>query len=380
MKKRLKIGFLSEFNPEDKKAASGTNFKMAEQLGKLGEIHWISIKKTFLGKCFTHFFHKLSKKGFPNINFPITRLGSTFCYNKIDIESLNSCDVIAAFFCVHNLGKLQTTSPIVYFSDAAFPVLLNYYDDYSNIPMFLQKEALSLEKKGLEVVQRAIFSSDWAKDGAMKLGINQKKLSVVELGANINENEIRFTPPISKYQNINILFLGVDWGRKGGDIAVDAINWLNSNGIKSTLHIVGCEPPEKVKGNLDVICHGFKNKNIKKEYDELVHLIQESHLLLLPTIAECAGIVFAEASAYGLPIFTHDTGGIPNYVKNGVNGYRLPLGCTGEDFGKKIKETIDNGEISKLSDGGRKLYKDRLNWARWGCEVKKIIDEVCANT
>ena len=74
------------------------------------------------------------------------------------------------------------------------------------------------------------------------------------------------------------------------------------------------------------------------------------------------------------------TGGIPNYVKNGVNGYRLLLGCTGEDFGKKIKETIDNGELSKLSDGGRKLYKGRLNWERWGCEVKKIIDEVCANT
>lgn len=381
MRKRLKIGFLSEFNPEDKKAASGTNFKMAEQLGKLGEIQWISIKKTFLGKCFTHLFYKLSKKGFPNINLPITRLGSSFCFKKIDIDRLNSCDVIAAFFCVHNLSKLRTTAPIVYFSDAAFPVLLNYYDDYSNIPMFLQKEALSLEKEGLEVVQRAIFSSDWAKAGAMKLGIKEEKLSVVELGANINENEIRFTPPvISKYQNINILFLGVDWARKGGDIAVDAIDWLNSNGIKSTLHIVGCEPPEKVKGNPDVRCHGFKNKNIKKEYDELVHLIQESHLLMLPTIAECAGIVFAEASAYGLPIFTHDTGGIPNYVKNGVNGYRLPLGCTGEDFGKKIKETIDNGELSKLSDGGRKLYKDRLNWERWGCEVKKIIDEVCANT
>ena len=142
---------------------------------------------------------------------------------------------------------------------------------------------------------------------------------------------------------------------------------------------MGCEPPEKVKENPDVICHGFKNKNIKKEYDELVRLIQESHLLLLPTIAECAGIVFAEASAYGLPIFTHDTGGIPNYVRNGVNGYRLPLGCTGEDFGKKIKETIENGEISKLSEGGRNLYRDRLNWERWGLEVEKIIDEACAN-
>lgn len=346
----------------------------------MGEIQWIPIKKSFCGKCLTHLFHKLSKKGLPNINLPITRFGSTLCYNKIYVDSLNSCDVIVAFFCVHNLGKLGTTSPIIYFSDATFPVLLNYYDDYSNIPRFLQKEALSLEEEGLNVARHAIFSSDWAKNGAMQLGIKEKKLSVVELGANINENDIKITPPnLYKHRNINILFLGVDWYRKGGDIAVDATKWLNSNGVKSTLHIVGCEPTEKIKGEPYVRCHGFKNKNIKKEYDELVHLIQECHLLLLPTIAECAGIVFAEASAYGLPIFTHDTGGIPNYVRNGVNGYRLPLGCTGADFGKKIKEAIDNGEIAKLSDGGRKLNRERLNWGRWGDEVKKIIDDVCAN-
>lgn len=34
------------------------------------------------------------------------------------------------------------------------------------------------------------------------------------------------------------------------------------------------------------------------------------HLLLLPTRAECAGIVFNEASAYGVPILLTDTGGV----------------------------------------------------------------------
>lgn len=84
MKNRIKIGILSEFNPEDRKASSGTNFKMAEQLGNLGEIQWIPIKKRFLGKCITHLFHILSKRGFPNINFPITRAGRILLYKKIN--------------------------------------------------------------------------------------------------------------------------------------------------------------------------------------------------------------------------------------------------------------------------------------------------------
>lgn len=381
MKNRIKIGILSEFNPEDRKASSGTNFKMAEQLGNLGEIQWIPIKKRFLGKCITHLFHILSKRGFPNINFPITRAGRILLYKKINQKSLDSCDIIAALFCVQNLGKICTSSPIIYFSDSTFPVLLNYYDAYSNIPACLQKEVLSIEKEGLEISRKAVFSSNWAKSGAIQLGINEAKLHIVEFGANINEKDIKVTPPnFYNQRNINLLFLGVDWKRKGGDIAVETVKWLNSNGIDATLHIVGINPPEEVKKGLKIVCHGFKNKNVKDEYEELVHIIQNCHLLLLPTIAECAGIAFAEASANGLPIFTHDTGGIPDYVINGVNGYRLPIGSNGEDFGKKIKETIDNGEISKLSDGGRELYKNRLNWERWGSEVKKIIDEVCANT
>lgn len=45
------------------------------------------------------------------------------------------------------------------------------------------------------------------------------------------------------------------------------------------------------------------------------------NFLLLPTIAECAGIVFAEASGYGIPSITYDTGGVGTYVIDGINGF-----------------------------------------------------------
>lgn len=112
------------------------------------------------------------------------------------------------------------------------------------------------------------------------------------------------------------------------------------------------------------------------EYNQLIQLLQNVHCLLLPTKAECSAIAFAEASANGLPVFTHDTGGVANYIENGKNGYMLPLGATGVDFGKKIKDTIDSGELQYMVEQSREIYRNKLNWNTWGNKVNKIISSI----
>lgn len=61
---------------------------------------------------------------------------------------------------------------------------------------------------------------------------------------------------------------------------------------------------------------GFLDKNNPNEYQKYPNTWSKVHLLLLPTRAECAGIVFNEASVYGVPILSPDTGGVSDYVFN----------------------------------------------------------------
>lgn len=42
----IKIGYVSQFAPNDRCASSGTNYKVAEQLSKYGEIFMASYKNT----------------------------------------------------------------------------------------------------------------------------------------------------------------------------------------------------------------------------------------------------------------------------------------------------------------------------------------------
>lgn len=76
----------------------------------------------------------------------------------------------------------------------------------------------------------------------------------------------------------------------------------------------------------------------------------ESDFLLLPTRAESYGIVFCEASAFGIPSITTDVGGVSGVVHNGKNGYTLPYSANGHDYAHMIAEVwSDEKRYSELS-------------------------------
>lgn len=74
-----------------------------------------------------------------------------------------------------------------------------------------------------------------------------------------------------------------------------------------------------------------------------------------------------------MPIYTYETGGVSNYVINDINGYRLPLNSCADDFANKILDTLSYKKQSDLSNGGRNLYKEKLNWTSWSIRFANII-------
>lgn len=376
----MKIAFLSQYSPEDRKASSGTNYKIAEQLSKYGELKWIPIQKTSFGNFIFKIANKVANRFGRTFDFFSTNIGSRFGYEPIDKDAFCGCDVIAAFFCMPVLSHLKADKPIIYFSDATYPAMIDYY--FHNRLTFNNRQGSKLERKAMDNADAIILSSQWAEASAVyDLKQQKEKVHVIEYGANVDEKDIigvavkEMTP-----NTLRLLFLGVDWIRKGGQIAIDAVKWLNENGINATLDIVGIRDLDIYKESFPFIKnHGFLNKNNERDYNKLVEILKNTDAMLLPTKAECAGIAFAEASANGLPVFTHQTGGVGNYVIDGINGYKLPLGSTGEDFGRCIKNALLNGEISSMSDTARQLYSEKLNWNCWGKKVSEVIKNIVSD-
>ncbi len=177
-------------------------------------------------------------------------------------------------------------------------------------------------------------------------------------------------------ERCRLLFLGVKWHRKGGDIAYETLLQLEELGISTELTVCGCAPPTKISHpHLRFI--PFLNKNDEKQRKELEQLYLASDFFLLPTRSDCTPIVFCEANAFGLPIITTRTGGIPEMVKDGENGFVLPLAARGDAYARVIADIYqDEQRYAALIRSSRAAYDKRLNWDTWAIAMRDAIDEI----
>jgi glycosyltransferase involved in cell wall biosynthesis len=204
---------------------------------------------------------------------------------------------------------------------------------------------------------------------------------VVPFGANIeckrNVDDIKTIIAKRPKDICKLLFLGVDWCRKGGDIAVEITEALNRQGLRTELTIVGCHPPSNVPEFVNV--RGFVSKDTKEGQAVLDRLLGQSHFLLLPSRADCVPVVIPEANSFGAPVVTSNVGGIPTVVRTGANGAMFPLEKFVEDASNFIRNSMKNSSLySQLAVNSFGQYESRLNWKVAGTRVKELLEEICA--
>ena len=182
--------------------------------------------------------------------------------------------------------------------------MIGFYPGFTGLCRETIRDGNRAEQLALSTCRLAIYASDWAAETAIRnYDVDPAKIKVVPFGANIGCNrdadEIQKIISHKRPEPCRLLFLGVDWFRKGGDISIRVAELLMNRGIKTELHIVGCNPPGHVPGF--VKRHGYVSKKSEDGQKVLDKLFKESHFLILPSRAECYGVAFAEASSFGLP-------------------------------------------------------------------------------
>ena len=278
-------------------------------------------------------------------------------------------DFVMAPSAAPELAYLQTKLPIVYFGDATYKIYSETYaKEFANMGALTRWEGNHLENKALHKSQFVVLTSQWAADSVVKdYHVAPAKVEMILLGANIDHVPER--PVIyQKLENktLTLLFLAVDWDRKGGRLAYDALLELHRRGIDAKLIVCGCVPPPECQHPaLEVI--PFLNKNLPQDYARFVHILSTAHFLLLPTRADCSLLVAMEANSYGMPAITTRVGGVPDVVLDGVNGYCLPLAAEGPAYAEVIATTYaDQARYRQLIEASRERFDRELNWSRWG--------------
>jgi glycosyltransferase involved in cell wall biosynthesis len=173
-----------------------------------------------------------------------------------------------------------------------------------------------------------------------------------------------------------LLWVGLDWQRKGGSIAYDCLRELLKKGMDAHLTICGCvPPPEYYHPRVKLV--PFLSKQDPVQRGQLSQLFLEANFFLFPTMADATPIVLCEASAHGLPSLVRNTGGVGGAVSDGVNGYLLPADATGRTYCEKILSIVQSPRAyEELVRSSRGAYEDKLNWDAWGRAVAPIFRAV----
>lgn len=284
-------------------------------------------------------------------------------------------DLIFAPSASASLAYLETDIPVIYFSDATWHIVQDYYACYSNLTERTARAGEEIERRALKKASLALFSSEWAAESAIHhYGVDPANVHVISMGANLLNPPARTEVlPRTLGSRLRLLLVGVSWEIKGGEIAYGTLLRLLEMGIDAELTVVGCSAPDGVSHpRMQVI--PFLNKQIPAEREKFESLWHDADFFILPTRFEATAIVFCEASAYGLPSLATATGGVSALVVDGRNGYTLPVDATGVEYADLIASLArDRDRYERLCQTSRQEYEERLNWDSWGRRLAAIV-------
>jgi len=224
-----------------------------------------------------------------------------------------------------------------------------------------------------------IYVSKWMKNTAERYFLFKHPCSFI-IPNPIDTALFTYTKKDTQNRNKGISVRGLEW-KYGTDIAIKAY----SNLRETSLTILGTGPLETYMCNLARKCQSnvsFLNTHI--EHNKMPELYAKYDYFVAPSRTEAQGVAMCEAMACGLPVIATNVGGIPEFVKNEINGILVPpenpkvlrkavkqlladkklYNMLSENGAKYTKENLSHKEIYKKEYGVFKMCQERFNFRR----------------
>ena len=281
------------------------------------------------------------------------------------------------------LAHLRTDIPVAVWTDCTFASLENYYEAFKNLSARTVRDGHAADQALFDRCKMVLMSSQWAADSAVNdYGFDPSNVHIAPLGANVprerhEESEIARVIDARSNDELRLLFLGVQWVRKGGDHALAVAEELHRRGLPVKLQLVGALPDDGRTLPDYVEPLGFISKGTPEGMERIANLLDDSHMMVLPTRADCTPIVFNEASSAGLPVMTTHTGGVGSVVRGGVNGTLFDLDAPASAWADEIERLWnDRAAYRTMCLSAWRDYGARLNWRASGAHALSLLERL----
>jgi glycosyltransferase involved in cell wall biosynthesis len=212
---------------------------------------------------------------------------------------------------------------------------------------------MKLESALYHRTEANLVMSGFIRDSLVEdYGCEPSRVAVVGAAPNVPPPDS--LPDNAGYSNRTILFVGIDWERKGGPLLVEAFGKVLEKLPDARLIIAGASP--------DI---GMANVEVagRVPLAEISRLLLRSSVLALPSWREPQGINPIEALMHGIPVVASDIGALPEIVENGKTGRIVPAGDV-EALGSALMELLSDPALCRrYGEAGRESGRARFSSA-----------------
>ncbi len=303
------------------------------------------------------------------------------CSNLLKSKSIDIFHFNGPTGCALYGKKMPTVMTLHHSVFSTFKILMQHPSSLLSIDTLQECNPYNmwLENKSMKSVNQIIAVSHHTASQLRGRGIPDHRINVVHNGIEIfpapSEKEEKMMRKKLELENKKVLlFVGRLDQRKGAIFLVKAIKSLKQELGENFKCIIVGDGPQKTqileyinKNNL----YRFFSFVSKVNYNNLRKLFYLCDLLVLPSLYEGLGLVILEAMASKKPVIGSNSGGIPEIIQHGNNGFLIPLGSI-EKLMKAIKKILFNEDLArKMGENGYNLIQKKFTWDR---AVKETLD------
>jgi glycosyltransferase involved in cell wall biosynthesis len=194
-------------------------------------------------------------------------------------------------------------------------------------------------------------------------GIPAHRVHAIHAGPNLDPNRVtrgRERPTADRQPTI--LFVGLQFQRKGGDVLVQSFRQVRQQIGNARLVLAGV--PVGFIDEPGVTCLGVLDKNKPEDAAALAAAYDAADVFALPTRFEPFGIAFVEAMHFGLPCIGPRAWAVPEIIDDGETGFTIPIDDVAALTDRLLRLLRSPALAQSMGAAGQRKAQRLFTWPR----------------
>lgn len=371
--RRLRIGLLTPWDIDDERSWSGMILRMRDELAQVADVVPMStagVRTSVVDRAIARVLGRTSGKSY------LWDFGLATAKRRGDAarEQIREADVdvVLAVVASTDVAFLRPGAvPVVQVVDTTFSAVRDFYPQFTSLHPLSSWQARIITTRAERATTRFLASTQWAVDALIEDGVPAADCVVAPPGpATVPPHDWR-RPIRRDGDELRVLLVASDWQRKGGDVALEAVELLRQRGTDATLTVVGDAPP----------LPGWATPLGRLARSQLSEQYGTADVLIELASANAAGVTLTDAAAHGLPAVATNVGGVATIVAHGISGVLIE---PGDGLVQRVADAlvllVDPDRRAAMSTASEEHYAQHLHWQHWTHSAMRACESALADS